>query len=100
MMPMDAYRSGDEFVVHFDLPGVSPQSIDIDVRHNVLTVKAQRTAVDGDNVDETVISERPTGTFSRQLFLSDTLDTDPAGASTPWNYATGNAPEPKTASAA
>ena len=75
VMPMDAYRSGDEFVVHFDLPGVSPESIDIDVQNNVLTVKALRKTVVGDNV-ETVVSERPTGTFSRQLFLGDTLDTD------------------------
>ncbi|EHR48447.1 molecular chaperone (small heat shock protein) [Saccharomonospora marina XMU15] len=77
VMPMDAYRSGDEFVVHFDLPGVSPESIDVDVQNNVLTVKAQRTTVldkNGEKV-ETIISERPTGTFSRQLFLGDTLDT-------------------------
>ena len=40
-MPMDAYRVGDEFVVVFDLPGVSPEAIDLDVERNVLTVKAE-----------------------------------------------------------
>jgi HSP20 family protein len=75
-MPMDAYRTGDEFVVAFDLPGVSPETIDLDVDRNVLTVKAERRpAVTGENV-ETQVSERPLGVFSRQLFLGDSLDTE------------------------
>jgi HSP20 family protein len=41
-MPMDAYRTGDELVVMFDLPGVTADAIDIDVERNVLTVKAER----------------------------------------------------------
>lgn len=84
-MPMDAYREGDEFVVSFDLPGVSPESIDVDVERNVLTVKAERRpAATGDNV-ETQVSERPFGVFSRQLFLGETLDTDRISA----NYEAG-----------
>lgn len=75
-MPMDAYRADDEFVVAFDLPGVAPDTIELDVDRDVLTVKAERRpAVAGDNV-ETQISERPLGVFSRQLFLGDSLDTD------------------------
>jgi HSP20 family protein len=75
-MPMDAYRSGDTFVVMFDLPGVSPESIDLTVEKNVLTVHAERTRpTPGEDV-EMVASERPTGRFSRQLFLGDTLDSD------------------------
>lgn len=75
-MPMDAYRHGEEFVVHFDLPGVDPGAIDLDVERNVLTVKAERRpAVTGDNV-EMQVSERPLGVFSRQLFLGDSLDAE------------------------
>jgi len=75
-MPMDAYRRGDEFIVHFDLPGVEPSAIDLDVERNVLTVKAERRpAATGDGV-EMQVSERPLGVFSRQLFLADTLDSD------------------------
>jgi HSP20 family protein len=75
VMRMDAYQRGDEFVVHFDLPGVEPESIDLNVERNVLTVRAERSSPAEENV-ELVVSERPTGTFTRQLFLGETLDTD------------------------
>ena len=80
-MPMDAYRVGEEFVVAFDLPGVSPDAIELDVERNVLTVKAERRpTVAGDNV-EMQVAERPFGVFSRQLFLGETLDTEHVSAS-------------------
>ncbi|MZF54856.1 Hsp20 family protein [Streptomyces sp. SID5594] len=75
-MPMDAYREGDDYVVAFDLPGVSPNAIDIDVERNMLTVRAERRpAVDTDDV-QMELSERPLGVFSRQIVLADTLDTE------------------------
>jgi len=75
-MPIDAYRRGDEFVVEFDLPGVDPASIDLTVEKNVLTVHAERSRPTGSDDVEMVAAERPQGTFSRQLFLGDTLDPD------------------------
>src|SRR6478735_11341274 len=74
-MPMDAYRDGDRFVVAFDLPGVAPEAIELDVERNVLTVKAERRPVVGEQV-EMQVAERPLGVFSRQLFLGDTLDAE------------------------
>ena len=74
-MPIDAYRKGDDFVVLFDLPGVEASSINLTVERNVLTVHAERNRA-GDDQVEMLIGERPQGTFSRQLFLADTLDTD------------------------
>ena len=35
MAPMEAYRDGDQFVVHFDLPGIDPGSIDLSVERDV-----------------------------------------------------------------
>ena len=75
VMPIDAYRQGDEFLVHFDLPGVDPASVELTVEKNVLTVNAQRQRQWGDDV-ELVVSERPTGSWTRQLFLGETLDAD------------------------
>ncbi|MFE7187567.1 Hsp20/alpha crystallin family protein [Streptomyces erythrochromogenes] len=76
VMPMDAYREGDVYVIAFDLPGVSPEAVDIDVERNMLTVKAERRpAAKGDTV-QMELSERPLGVFSRQVMLADTLDTE------------------------
>ncbi|MCG8152281.1 Hsp20 family protein [Pimelobacter simplex] len=72
VMPMDAWRQGDRFVVEFDLPGASSESIDIDVERNVLTVRAERVAGNGDW--QRLASERTHGQFSRQLVLGDNLD--------------------------
>lgn len=75
-MAMDAYREGDEYVVAFDLPGVNPEAIDVDVERNMLTVKAERRpAATADNV-QMDLAERPLGVFSRQIVLADTLDTE------------------------
>jgi HSP20 family protein len=79
-MPIDAYRHGDEFVVHFDLPGVTPDSIDLTIEKNALRVTAVRKWGREDGT-EVLVSERPQGTFSRQLFLGDNLDTDQIQAS-------------------
>lgn len=72
VMPMDAWREGDRFVIEFDLPGVAKESIDLDVERNVLTVRAERIARNGEW--EPLASERPRGMFSRQLVLGDNLD--------------------------
>ena len=72
VMPMDAWREGDRFVIEFDLPGVARDSIDLDVERNVLTIRAERVARNGDW--EALASERPRGMFSRQLVLGDNLD--------------------------
>ncbi|WNG93720.1 Hsp20 family protein [Mycobacterium sp. ITM-2016-00318] len=79
VMPMDAWREGDKFIVEFDLPGVDEESLNLDVERNVLTVHATRPDLDSDR--EMVSAERPRGVFSRQLFLGETLDTDQIQAS-------------------
>jgi HSP20 family protein len=74
VMPIDAWRDGDQFVVELDLPGVKTDSLDLDVERNVLTVRAERPGLDQNR--EMLAAERPRGVFSRQLFLGDNLDTD------------------------
>jgi HSP20 family protein len=83
-MPMDAYRHGDHFYVHFDLPGIQPESIELTVEQNVLTVRAERVPISADGA-EMIVSERPYGTFTRQVFLGETLDADKIAA----DYAAG-----------
>src|ERR1700721_2982981 len=83
-MPMDAYRQGDDFYIHFDLPGIDPDSISLTVEQNVLTVRAERAPAQPDGA-ELLIAERPYGTYTRQVFLGETLDADKVAA----DYAAG-----------
>ena len=78
--PMDAYRRGDAFVVHLDLPGVEPETIDVAVENQVLTVGAERRFEPHEG-DEFLVTERPQGRFSRQLRLGSTIDTENIAAS-------------------
>ena len=78
-MPMDAYRSGDDVVLHLDLPGVDSESIDLDIERNVLTIRAERRGTTPEGAEQ-IAGERPTGHFSRQVFLGDSLDTDKISA--------------------
>ena len=79
-MPMDVWREGQTYHVELDLPGVDPDSIDLQVERNTVTVTAQRQATfggDGSGTDrQVVVAERPQGSFSRQLVLGEGLDTE------------------------
>jgi HSP20 family protein len=79
VMPMDAWRQGEEFVVEFDLPGIKEDSLDLDIERNVVTVRAERPDVDPGR--EMLATERPRGVFSRQLVLGENLDTEKIDAS-------------------
>ena len=74
VMPMAAWREGEAFLVEFDLPGIDQDSLDLDIERNVVTVRAERPAVDPNR--EMLATERPRGVFSRQLVLGDNLDTE------------------------
>ena len=73
--PMDAYRRGEQFFVHLDLPGVEADSIELTAENNMLTVSAERR-FDAEDEDQVVIRERPQGQFTRQLLLGESLDVD------------------------
>jgi HSP20 family protein len=75
-MPMDAYRKEDVFLVQIDLPGVDGDAIELTVEDNVLTVKAERPSPGTKEGVETLVAERPYGTFVRQMFLGDNLDVE------------------------
>ena len=75
-MPMDAYRKDDSFLIRLDLPGVRADAVELTVEDNVLTIKAERSAPPESEGVESVIAERPFGTFIRQVFLGANLDTE------------------------
>jgi HSP20 family protein len=80
VMAMDAYRDGDRVVIHLDLPGIDPDTIDLTVEKNVLTITAERRWEPPEG-QEMLVSERRQGRFTRQLFLGESLDADRIDAS-------------------
>ena len=96
-MPADAYRQDDKLYLHIDLPGVDPESIDVTVEKNNLTVTAERKWERAD--EQVLLNERPTGTFSRQFFLGESLDTDAIEAGYDYGVLTLAIPVAETAKA-
>jgi HSP20 family protein len=78
-MPMDLYRDGDHYVLTADLPGIDPGSVDIDVDGQLLTIRAERTLANGDDV-KWITREREGASFLRQLNLGQGIDTDKIAA--------------------
>ncbi len=74
-MPMDAFRHDHRVELRFDLPGVAPDSLDVEVERNVLTVRAERSWTPAEG-NEVLAQERPQGSVARQVMLGDALDTD------------------------
>jgi HSP20 family protein len=75
LMPMDCLRTDDKVVVRFDLPGIDPDSLDVSAENNALTVRAERRRRDPEGAAY-LVSERPSGSYSRQLVLGEGLAVD------------------------
>jgi len=75
LMPMDCLRTGEQFVCRFDLPGIDADSLEVSAENNTLTVRAERRRHDPED-SVYLISERSSGTYSRQLVLGDGLAVD------------------------
>jgi HSP20 family protein len=78
-VPMDAVREENSLVFRFDVPGIDPDSIDVTVDRGVLSVSVKReeSAEDG----RFFVRERTKGTFTRRVYLPDSLDADAIDAS-------------------
>jgi len=75
LMPMDALRTGEAFVCRFDLPGIDADSLEVSAENNTLTVRAERHRHDPED-SSYLVSERPSGVYSRQLVLGDGLNVE------------------------
>lgn len=80
LMPVDLFRDGDRYVLHADLPGIDPGSIDVDLDGSQLSIRAQRTADTREGV-RWLARERGAGSFLRQFTLGDGVDVDKISAS-------------------
>jgi len=72
-LPMDVWRSGDNYLVALDLPGMNESTLDVTVERGTLSIRAERQQAFGEDA-AVVVAERPQGSFTRQLMLGDGLD--------------------------
>jgi len=80
LMPMDVYRDADNYVLNADLPGIDPQSVDVDVDGQLLSIRAERTAPTKDGV-RWIARERSAGSYLRRFTLGQGIDTAHISAS-------------------
>jgi HSP20 family protein len=72
---MDAYRTNDQLVIAFDVPGVDTDAIEVTVVNNTLKVVAPRPRGNDEGI-QWLKTERPHGTSTFQLDLGDGVDLD------------------------
>lgn len=80
VMPVDLYREADRYILTADLPGVEPESVDIDVDGQLLTIRAQRTPARVEGA-KWLVQERPAGTYLRQFSIGEGVDSANISAS-------------------
>lgn len=75
---VDIYEYQDRFELSVDLPGISPDVVEIELANGVLTLSGERRnekAVESQERSATRI-ERATGRFYRRFILPDSIDTE------------------------
>jgi HSP20 family protein len=71
---LDVVQRPDELVVKASIPGVKPETIDLAIEDDVLTLRADRKPDFDDEKSVYLVQERPTGSFYRALRLPETVD--------------------------
>lgn len=77
---VDIEEYADRFVLHADVPGVEPASIEVTLEKGVLSLAGSRArAVEPAGVERRRV-ERPDGRFHRRFSLPDTVDSEAVSA--------------------
>jgi HSP20 family protein len=82
---MDLVETGDHLVLRADLPGMSEDDVDIEIKDGVLTLSGERKAEHEEKGEGFHRVERSFGRFSRSLSLPEGVDADKVDA----NFADG-----------
>ncbi len=77
---VDLLETDDQVVVQVDLPGIEPNSVEILLTGNMLTVKGESPAASPGKGETRHRCERPTGAFSRSIPLPVPVDAEKVSA--------------------
>jgi len=70
---VDIFETDLEIVLLADMPGVTPETLDIDLRENTLTLSGEVGALEHSEEIE-ILAEYEVGKFHRQFSLSEVID--------------------------
>ena len=79
---VDVTETDDSFQVAADIPGVSPEDIEISLHNGLLTIRGERKYDNESSNANFSRRERFLGTFSRQFNLPDSADQETVTAKT------------------
>lgn len=71
---IDVYRHEDDLMIRADMPGISPDDVDISVTDDVLTVRAERRSEERIEEEDYLLRETSYGSFERTLRLPAGID--------------------------
>ena len=76
---LDVAERGDAYVIHAELPGVSPDQVDVSFEQNVLTIRGTKPAsfdVAAEGELRMFAAERVHGSFERSVRLPEFVDAE------------------------
>lgn len=73
MPRIEAKRAGDDLVIRAELPGVSPDDVDVSLEDNVLTIKGERKSEEKQEDENYMIKEFSYGSFERSMVLPENV---------------------------
>lgn len=75
-LALDVHENPDAYTVETDLPGVSPDNINVTLHDNMLTISAETKREEKTEKDNRIISERRYGSFHRSVRLPNSVNAD------------------------
>ncbi|MCP5303461.1 MAG: Hsp20/alpha crystallin family protein [Pseudomonadales bacterium] len=82
LLPIDVQENESAYTVVTNLPGLTPDQIDVNIHENILTVSGEVQKVENkDDKTRNLIQERVYGKFSRSINLPQTIDVEHVEAS-------------------
>jgi HSP20 family protein len=79
--PMDVLETQDRYTITMELPGITPDQVDITFNDGALTVRGERKFYEGESEENFHRVERRYGAFARSLTLPAQVDAEKISAS-------------------
>lgn len=81
LLPLDVHETDQAYTVVTNLPGLTPDQINVNIHENVLTISGETQREAQEEGTRSLIQERVYGKFSRSITLPQTVDMDNVEAS-------------------